>query len=80
MPHITTDMVITFLSTAGVGKVFIEFADSMPDPGPNAKYMVRWFYAFVQTLASNSTKAEAAQSGGAVTIQHLPEFQSKIAS
>ena len=75
MPHITTDMVITFLSTAGVGKVFIEFADSMPDPGPEANYFIRWFYAFMQKLASNGMKAEASRTGGKVVIQANSSLQ-----
>jgi hypothetical protein len=65
----TLEIVLSALSTAGAGKVFIEVADSMPDPGPNANYFVRWFYAFMQKLASNSTKAEAARSGGKVVIE-----------
>lgn len=56
------------LIVAGAGKVFIEVADSMPDPGPQANYFVRWFYAFMQKLASNGLKAEASRSGGKVEI------------
>jgi len=51
------------LIVAGAGKVFIEVADSMPDPGPQANYFVRWAYAFLQKLASNGIKAEAARTG-----------------
>lgn len=56
------------LIVAGAGKVFIEIADSMPDPGPGANYFVRWLYAFMQKLASNGAKAEASRSGAVVTI------------
>lgn len=51
------------LIVAGAGKVFIEIADSMPQPEPNANYFVRWIYGFMQKLASNGIKAEAIQKG-----------------
>lgn len=50
------------------GKIFIEIADSMPDPGPDAGYFTRWIYGFMQKLASNGAKAEAARSGGSVMV------------
>lgn len=56
------------LIVAGAGKVFIEIADSMPDPGPNANYFVRWVYAFLQKLASNGLKAEASRAGAKIEI------------
>jgi hypothetical protein len=56
------------LIVAGAGKVFIEIADSMPDPGPQANYFTRWLYAFMQKLASNGLKAEASRMGGKVEI------------
>lgn len=56
------------LIVAGAGKIFIEVADSMPDPGPQANYFVRWMYAFLQKLASNGAKAEASRSGETVKI------------
>lgn len=56
------------LIVAGAGKVFIEVADSMPDPGPNANYFVRWVYAFLQKLASNGLKAEASRAGAKIEI------------
>lgn len=75
MFHITPDVIMTFLTTAGVGKVFIEIADSMPDPGPEANYFIRWFYAFMQKLASNGMKAEASRTGGKVVIQANSSLQ-----
>ena len=51
------------LIVAGAGKVFIEIADAMPQPDSGAGYFVRWFYAFMQKLASNGMKAEAAREG-----------------
>ena len=61
MPNLTpTDV---GLIVAGTGKIFIEIADSMPQPDPNAGYFVRWFYGFMQKLASNGMKAEAARAG-----------------
>lgn len=60
--------IVAILSTAGTGKVFIEVADSMPDPGPTANYFVRWLYAFMQKLASNGPKAEASRTGGTVSV------------
>ena len=62
----------TALIVAGAGKVFIEIADSMPDPGPNAGYFARWFYGLMQKLASNGAKAEAARTGGHVTVEPKP--------
>lgn len=67
------------LIVAGAGKVFIEIADSMPDPGPNANYFVRWVYAFLQKLASNGLKAEASRSGGVVMVMPKPMELSKAA-
>lgn len=51
------------LIVAGAGKIFIEIADSMPQPDPGAGYFVRWFYGFMQKLASNGIKAEAVRTG-----------------
>ena len=59
----------TALIVAGAGKVFIELSDSMPDPGPNANYFVRWLFGFMQKLASNGAKAEAARTGGKVMVE-----------
>ena len=56
------------LIVAGAGKIFIEVADSMPDPGPQANYFVRWMYAFMQKLASNGLKAEASRAGAKIEI------------
>lgn len=56
------------LIVGGAGKIFIEVADSMPDPGPEAGYFTRWFYGLMQKLASNGAKAEAARSGGSVMV------------
>jgi hypothetical protein len=75
MFYITPDVIMTFLTTAGVGKVFIEIADSMPDPGPEANYFIQWFYAFMQKLASNGMKAEASRTGGKVVIQAKSSLQ-----
>lgn len=50
------------LIVAGVGKFFIEVADSMPPPAPDAGYFTRWFYGLMQKLASNGMKAEAART------------------
>lgn len=50
------------------GKLFIEIADSMPDPGPSANYFTRWLFGFMQKLASNGLKAEAARSGGVLAV------------
>ena len=49
------------LIVAGAGKLLIEFADSMPPLGPEATYRQRWAYAFMQRIASNGAKAEAAR-------------------
>lgn len=54
------------LIVAGAGKIFIEIADSMPAPAPNAGYFVRWLYGFMQKLASNGMKAEAIRTGAEV--------------
>ena len=65
------------LIVAGTGKIFIEIADSMPMPDADAGYFTRWFYAFMQKLASNGMKAEAARSGGSITVnppKAEPEF------
>jgi hypothetical protein len=51
------------LIVGAAGKVFIEIADSMPAPEPGANYFVRWIYGFMQKLASNGLKAEAARTG-----------------
>lgn len=66
LPNLTN--VDVGLLVAGAGKVFIEIADSMPDPGPGANYFTRWLYAFMQKLASNGAKAEASRSGETVKI------------
>jgi hypothetical protein len=63
----------TALLVAGAGKVFIELADSMPDPGPSAGYFSRWFFGFMQKLSSNGAKAEAARTGGKVTVSPAPD-------
>lgn len=56
------------LIVGGAGKLFIEIADSMPAPDPGAGYFVRWFYGFMQKLASNGAKAEASRSGGTLMV------------
>ena len=56
------------LIVAGAGKLFIEVADSMPQPGSDAGYLVRWIYGFMQKLASNGANAEAIRSGGSVMV------------
>lgn len=50
------------LIVGAIGKIFIEIADAMPQPSPNANYFVKWFYGFMQRLASNGMKAERAES------------------
>lgn len=55
------------------GKVFIEIADAMPQPEPSANYFVRWFYAFMQKLASNGMKAEAIRAGVTLPAVGTPE-------
>ena len=56
------------LIIGAAGKIFIEIADSMPQPPADAGYFSRWFYAFVQKLASNGANAEAIRSGGSVMV------------
>ena len=56
------------LIVGGAGKIFIEIADSMPDPGPKSGYFTRWAFGFLQKLASNGAKAEASRSGGSVMV------------
>jgi hypothetical protein len=53
------DQATTALVVGALGKLFIMAADSMPAPPENCSYFVRWFYDFVQRLASNSAKVGA---------------------
>ena len=49
------------LIVAGAGKLLIEIADSMPALSTEAGYKTRWAYSFLQRVASNGAKAEAAR-------------------
>lgn len=75
------------LIVAGSGKIFIEVADAMPPLEPGSGYFARWIYAFMQRLASNGMKAEAARNGSTgpvalptTTAAQLPELKQAVAS
>lgn len=72
-PLTSTD---TALLVAGAGKIFIEIADSMPPLSPTAPYYARWIYGFMQKLASNGLKAQAAQTSSTVTL--IPNVKEKV--
>lgn len=56
IPNIPLSPGEAMAAVAIVGKIFIEFADSMPPVSPTSGYLTRWIYNFIQTLAANSSK------------------------
>jgi len=66
--------------TAFAGKVFIDFADALPAPPPDAGYWTRFWYTFVQKLASNGESARNGKNGtgkGGGPLQPPPLEQMK---
>lgn len=61
--HATLSEILVLVGgTAGIGKFFLMGADSMPPPPENCGYFFRWFYDFVQKVASNGLKVGASRT------------------
>jgi hypothetical protein len=74
--HATLSEILVLVGgTAGVGKFFLMLADSMPPPPENCGYFFRWFYDFIQKVASNGLKVGATRTATqppAVTLASAP--------